>query len=290
VLRASGLMSSQNIHMLASSRGDIVNDMWVPATNKLTPESGWQTSGGIAYSLGNHLQVSADAFYREMHGVVEYNEGGVNVLFGRDWEKAVTGGGLGRAYGAEFFLSGEVGNFSAWAKYNLGWSDRKFDKLNGGKTFPFKYDRRHDVSIVLMYKINKHWDVSMSWVYGSGNRITVQQSQYASAYTINNYQYYISNNLPIDNRYTAMVATPTDRNNFRLPAFHHLDLGLNYYKQRKRCMHQLNISIYNIYNRLNVFTVFSDTKLQPDGTYKTSYRKLSLFPFLPSFTYIVHFD
>ena len=283
-IRASFLTSTQNIHLLTSGSAIVLTDLWVPATLNLKPENAWQVSGGIQIDFFKQFIGSIDAYYKKLNNVIEYKNGVNKILIGDNWEKQILGGGKGEAYGVEFYVSKTKGKFTVWAKYNLGWSTRQFDQLNNGKKYFYKYDRRHDVSIALAYKLNKHFDFSIAWVYASGNWMSLWKTKYASQYTIDIYD---SQNGISDNYF---IINNNERNNYRLPAYHHMDIGFNYTKTAKKLTHVLNVSIYNLYNNFNIFDVFNDRRYRKDtGEEYYVTKSLTLFPIIPSISYTIQF-
>jgi hypothetical protein len=116
--------------------------------------------------------------------------------------------------------------------------------------------------------------------------MTTPNGQYASDNTLSNYD---KENAPLVGNQN-MITNWNERNNYVLPAYHHLDIGMNYTKKAKRVTHQLNVSIYNVYNRLNVFSVYRQSDLDTDGNRFRKYKQLSLFPVIPSIGYTVSFE
>lgn len=285
-IRASVMRTAQPMHLLTNNTGDIQNDVWVPATAKIVPETAWQYSGGIQYDHPKGYSASIDAYYKTMHNLSEYKFGTTFILDRISWEDQLLSSGTGKAYGIEFFFAKTKGQFTAWFKYNVGWSTRQYPELNDGLPFYYKYDRRHDVSIVLQYKLKKHFDFSIAWTYGTGWRITTPNTQYASDQTLNNYD---RANEPLTGNQNFLTYW-NYRNNYVLPAYHHLDIGMNYTKKAKRVTHILNVSIYNIYNNLNIFSVYRQSDVDEDGNRFRKYKQLSLFPILPSIGYTVSFE
>ena len=285
-IRASVMQTVQPLHLLTNNTSDIQNDIWVPATAKVEPETAWQYSGGIQIDHPKGYTASVDGYYKIMKHLTEYKFGTTFILDKIAFDDQLLNSGTGKAYGAEFFFAKTKGQFTAWAKYNLSWSTRQFPELNEGKTFFYKYDRRNDVSIVLQYKMKKHFDFSLSWTYGTGWRITTPSSKYASDQTLFNYD---KANIPLYGN-QQMETYWNNRNNYVLPAYHHLDIGMNYTKIAKRVTHQLNVSIYNVYNRLNIFSVYRDADVDANGNKISKYVQLSLFPILPSIGYTIKFE
>lgn len=288
IFQFTGAMTAQNMHLLANSAGDILNDIWVPANATARPENAIQGGAGIRQDFPRGYSWSADVFYRKMDGLIEYNEGASYLFAGRDWLRQVATGGVGRAYGLELFATKTKGNITAWAKYTLSRSERQFDQLNRGLWFPFKYDRTHDASFSIHYAVNKKLDFSLSWVYGTGNTFTLSTVQYPSLTIIDFYKFVNDQDIYLDGTW-AQIRYYEGRNNYRLKAFHHLDVGMNYKWERNRIKHTFNFSVYNVYNRLNVFNIYLKWTQNAEGRYDASYHTLSLMPVLPSFSYAITF-
>ncbi len=285
-MRASAGYSVQPLHLLTNNTGDIQNDVWVPATKNIAPETAWQVSGGVQYDHPKGYSASIDGYYKKMDHLTDYKFGTTFLSDRIPWETQMINTGKGEAYGLEVFFAKTKGQFTAWCKYNLGWSTRQFPELNQGKPFFYKYDRRHDVSFVLQYKLKKHFDFSIAWTYGTGWRMTTPTSSYASDLTIVSYD---QANIPLVGT-QAMITNWNERNNYILPAYHHLDIGMNYTKDAKRVQHILNVSVYNVYNNFNIFTVYQDGDTDINGNKYKKYVKLSIFPILPSIGYSVKFQ
>jgi len=166
-------------------------------------------------------------------------------------------------------LQRKEGKFTGWIGYTLSWTNRTFPTINFGKTFPYKYDRRHDISFVLSYKINEKIDFSGTWVYASGNAITL---------AIANYQGFVyNNNYPM---LTNTLQYYGGRNNFRMPAYHRADIGFNFHSSNKWGSGTWNISVYNLYNRWNPFFIFYTN----EGGKEVA-KQVTLFPLIPSVSY-----
>jgi hypothetical protein len=293
--KASYAQMSQYLHFLTNSTIGLPTDLWLPATKLVPPEHSWQTAIGTAINLPKDIEFSVEGFYKEMSGLIEYKEGvsffssADDDLANKSWEDKVEIG-RGWAYGGEIFLQKKSGRLNGWIGYTLSWSNRQFDNIAFGKVFPYRYDRRHDIGVVLIYKITDKIDVGATWVYGTGIAVTLAQQRYLPVNMIDrqlnadNEQYYYWGSTTVEYYGT--------RNNFRLPAYHRLDLGINFSKETKLGTRTWSISIYNAYNRQNPFYVdFNGSFLGMDAntTYKRQLFKYSLFPFIPSVTYSLKF-
>jgi hypothetical protein len=181
--------------------------------------------------------------------------------------------GRGEAYGAEFFIKKAFGKTNGWIGYSLSWTKRYFPELNNGNPFFAKNDRRHDLSVVVSHELNKKWTFGAIFVYASGNLIWLPTS------------IYFFEGKPIVNY--------GERNNYRMPAYHRLDLSATWTPNRKpdrKVKSSWNFSIYNVYSRLNPYFIYIETTGSPtNGDLKNKANMVSLFPIIPSVTYNFNF-
>ncbi len=294
-VKASYAQMSQYLHFLTNSTIGLPTDLWLPATKLIPPEHSWQTAVGTAINLPNNIELSVEGFYKEMDGLIEYKEGVSffsspdDELRDKSWEDKVEIG-RGWAYGGEVFLQKKSGRLNGWIGYTLSWSNRQFENIAFGQIFPYRYDRRHDIGVVLIYKISDKIDVGATWVYGTGIAVTLAQQRYVPVNLLQEQQ-----NLTDPNNYywgTTTVEYYGTRNNFRLPAYHRLDLGINFSKETKLGKRTWSFSVYNAYNRQNPFYVDFNGSffgVGANSTYKRQLFKYSLFPFIPSVTYSLKF-
>ncbi len=280
----------QNIHLLSNSTAGLPTEIWVPATEIILPQKSTQYAGGFAFKLFNKIDLTVEGYYKEMTNLVEYKEGEslffsfdeTEVDNAQEWESKVEQG-KGWAYGGELFIEKNYGNFNFWLGYTLSWTNRQFENISQGQVFPYKYDRRHDVSLTLSYKQNEKIDYGLTWVYSSGNNITIAGSQYI---TLNGVNLYVNASGSLQQSLLRPVNYYGQRNNFQMPANHRLDLGVNFHKERQRGTRTWSISVYNAYCRLNAFYVDVYHDL---FTGDTKLTKISLFPIIPSVTYSFKF-
>ena len=168
----------------------------------------------------------------------------------------------------------QKGKTTGWIGYTLSWSNRKFDNINQGNWYPYKYDRRNDLSIVLNHKFNDKWDLGVTWVYGTGNAITFPRSTYFSTLQSGRN----------DNFYVWNIESYGDRNSVRLPSYHRLDFGVNRHSQKKNYKGTWSFGAYNLYNRKNPFFAY----LAYQNTRRVA-KQVSLFPIIPSVSYRIQF-
>jgi len=287
-IKASYAEMNQYIHLISNTGAGLPTDLWVPATKKWGPQNSRQTAAGIAKDfLKDNFALSIEGYYKEMNHVLGFKEGASFLDVGTNadqngattfsWEKNVTGG-KGWSYGTEFLIQRKSGKLSGWIGYTLSWTQFQFDSLNFGKKFYAKYDRRHDLSLVGMYKLKKEntdtdedgITLSVTWVYGTGNAITLPIASYGA--TIH---------YPGSHPATMAVSEYTEKNGYRMAPYHRLDLGVQFHKTKKHGIRTIELSIYNVYNRKNPYFYFIGNNL--DGS--RSLKQISLFPIIPSISY-----
>jgi hypothetical protein len=243
-------------------------DTWVPSSDKIKPQSADQYSLGYFRTFKNHqIESSAVLYYKVMQHQLEYRDGVIigyskgsnfddNFVFGR-----------GTSYGLEMMLKKSQGRVNGLVAYTLSRTLRNFDELNEGKSFPAKYDRLHDVSVMANYIHTPKWTISGIFVYGTGNALNLPVARYI-----------IQGN--VINEYGA-------RNSFRMPAYHRLDLAVTYTaKKTEKIESSWSFSIYNIYNRRNPYYIYFESKGDlKEYKLETSLKQVSLFPIIPSIAY-----
>jgi hypothetical protein len=244
-------------------------DLWVPATPSVKPEQSYISSAGAAYNLRNMYEFTLEGYYKKMKGIIEYKDGASYIDIEGDWQTKVESG-EGDSYGAELFLQKKTGKINGWVGYTLSWTNRTFENVNEGKTFPYRYDRRHDVEIAVVYQWKENKDLSLTWVYGTGTAITLPQSSYP--------QYDGPSNVY---QGSGDVQYYDGRNSYRTRAYHRLDLSYTTTKKTNWGERSWSFGIYNVYSRKNPF--FMDITYDKHGNKK--FVQYSLFPIIPSIAY-----
>jgi len=294
-VKGSYAAMNQYIHMLSNTGISLPTDLWVPTTDKVKPQQSHQVAAGLFKdSRKPELAFSVEGYYKKMDNVIGYKEGASFLSFndaesgiGVNWEENVTTGETW-SYGIEFLVQKKEGKLTGWIGYTLSWTQMQFDSLNFGKKFFARYDRRHDISVVSSYKLNNRITISGTWVYGTGNAITLPLSEYVAI-----------DHLQADRKpeyygqaYWDIFGQPVKdfsfKNNFRMKAYHRLDIGIQFRKEKKWGERIWEISVYNIYNRLNPFYYYNQHRIIDHKEYGFL-RQVSLFPVVPSLTYSFKF-
>jgi len=282
-LKASFNTMSQYINLLATEAISLPSDLWVPSTARIRPQQSWQAALGVAKQFKDY-ELSIEGYYKEMDNVLSYREGATFLTDNlQNWEDKVTQG-EGEAYGAEVFFQKKKGKLTGWIGYTLSWTNRQFEDINQGEKFPFRYDRRHDASIVLSYDIKENIKLSANWIYGTGNAVTLPQYQYPS---FNSVQTGFGNSA----RYQSDGG---DKNAFRMSASHRLDWSISFIKKKKKYTRTWVLGVYNSYYRKNPFYLSLDTEIVRDNTgniisEKSIITEKTLLPIIPSVSYQISF-
>ena len=263
-VKASFMRTNQYVHRVSNSGSTLPNDVWVPSTRNVKPESAIQGSAGYFRNFNNNMyETSLELYYRKMDNIIEYDNGYTPEI-GRQLERDFVYG-EGESFGAEMYIKKRKGNLTGWVSYTLSKTTRFFDDLRTS-VFPSPYDRRHDLSIVGSYRLNERWSVSSTFVYGTGQPTTIPKRRFITEGTVHNVY--------------------GKRNNYRLEDYHRLDISATLraknYKQ-KDFKSEWVFSIYNVYNHKNPFFIYFENEGNLlSGDFNTQAKKVALFPIIPS--------
>ncbi len=273
-IKAAFTQMDQYIHLLTNSTIGLPTDLWLPSTDSIAPQRSYQGAIGFAYNYKDKWDFQLEGFYKTMNNLIEYKEGASFFDIGEQWESKLEIGN-GWSYGVEFLARKNIGKLTGWIGYTLSWSWRQFENLNFGEPFPYKYDRRHDISIVMLYKYSENIDFGATWVYGTGNAITLGVARYEDIGNIfEGYYYYVSE-----------IEHYNGRNSYRSPAYHRLDISANFHKENKLGVRTWSVGLYNAYSRQNPFYLYFGYNNWGQRVLK----QVSLFPIIPSIRYSLKF-
>ena len=270
-IKASVTRNLQYIHLVSNSGTTLPTDLWVPSSYRVQPQISWLYAAGYFKNLkDNEYETSLEFYYKDMRNQIEFEEGyqpnvgdpEEHFVFGRGW-----------SYGTELFINKVRGRLTGWVGYTLSWTWRNFPKLNLGETYPAKYDRRHDLSVVATYEINSKWKAGAVFVYGTGNAVSLPE------------RFYIMEGV--------LTQEFSKINQYRLDPYHRLDISATYTpkpKKPKKVQSSWVFSIYNVYSRMNPYFIYFDQTGSPyDGSLKITTKQVSIFPILPALTWNFRF-
>ena len=257
--------TSQNVHALRNQSTSTPFDRYTMSSNIIKPEVADQVSAGFFMMTPTQMyDFSVEGYYRHINNALDYRDG---KTFSSEIEiERLILAGKGKGYGVEFSARKNGGKLTGWVNYTLSWSKTQIDGVNGGKWYDANNDRRHDINIVAAYKLTDRWTLSAAWIFNTGQALTAPSGKYEIE---GNWIYYY-----------------TERNGYRAPDYHHLDLGAVWKKQYKRTTHEWAISIYNVYNHYNPYIITFEDKGYKQGTRANQY---SLFGIVPSVSFALKF-
>ena len=267
-IKASVTKNFQYIHLVSNSGTTLPTDIWVSSTYKVKPQISWLYAAGFFKNFKNNMfETSVEMYYKDMQNQIEYSEGYTpnslddtenSFVFGKGW-----------SYGSEFLVNKVRGKLTGWLGYTLSWTWRKFADLNFGEKYPAKYDRRHDLSVVGMYQLSNKWKLSATFIYGTGNAVTLPQRFYL-----------------IDGVLTQEFSRI---NQYRLPSYHRLDVAaiLTPRKnQNRKWKTEWVFGAYNVYSRKNPYFIYYDQSgSAAEGSLRIQAKQVSIFPIIPSVTW-----
>jgi hypothetical protein len=259
---------AQFLHLLTNAGIGLPTDLWVPPTENIKPQLAHQVAAGAVRKLPKGFELALEVYYKRMQNLIEYQDGASFLGNANDWQNLVTTG-RGWSYGAELMVEKKVGKTSGWIGYTLSWTERQFEDLNFGKAFPYRYDRRHDLSLAVTHVFNDRVDVGLVWVYGTGSALTLPMERYRRLPGAGEFFF------------SPEIGHIDARNNSRMPAYHRLDLGVNLHKDTRWGKRTWSFGLYNAYSRQNPFFLYFSN--DDDGNQRLT--QLSLFPIIPSVTY-----
>lgn len=263
-VKAAYVRNVQNLHLVSNSTSSNPTDKWIASTNIIKPEISDQVSIGYYRDLANRRwELSVETYYKTMQNQIDYRDG-ADIFANSDAIESQLLFGKGRAYGIEMLIKKKAGKFTGWVSYTLSKTEKKINGINNNRWYNARQDRTHEIAIVGSYQLTSKWTISANWVYYTGDAVTFPAGKYR-----------------IDDQ---TIFYYTERNGYRMPSYHRLDLGATCeLKKKKRWSSELTFSLYNAYGRENAYAInFQDN---PDDPSRTEAVRFALFKFIPSISY-----
>jgi len=294
-LKAAYTRMSQYVHLLSTSQLSLPTDIWVPITEKIKPVETDQFSAGVYYEGLKGWEFSLEGYYKHSENIIDYRDG--ISMFGTTapWDDVVEMG-QGRSYGVELYAAKNTGSTTGWLSYTLSKTERRYPSgyINKGEWFPFKYDRRHVVSLFATHHFNKRLDLSGSWTFMSGGYLTLPDRATVMLHIEEARHLWDDTGTHQLIYYTGEFRTAErvpNRSNYHLPPSHCLNLSLNLRTDKRHGWSVWSFGLYNTYNQMNPNLVFVSTRSDADrangkpiGLYQ-----ITLLPLLPSVSYTYNF-
>lgn len=263
----------QYIHLTTNTMSTTPLDLWFPSSPNVKPQKADQVALGYFRNFNDdEYEFSIETYYKKMYSSIDYKDH-AEVLLNKYLEGELRVGDS-YSYGLELLLKKQSGKFTGWLSYTFSRVFREIPEINNGKKYPANYDKPHDISLILSYDISEKLNLSVTWLYSTGAPRTMPTERYEAG--------------------NMIVPIYSERNGVRLPDYHRMDLGLTYYFKKlkpngepRRYQSNLNLSIYNVYNRHNAYSIVFNQK--ENEWYTTEAIKTYLFKFFPSITYNFNF-
>jgi hypothetical protein len=223
----------------------------------------------------NTYETSVELYYKKLKNIVEYRDG-AKILLNNTLETDLLNAS-GYNYGIEFYLKKNTGRLTGWTSYTYSRSMRQTssiyteDKINGNRYYPSTFDKPHNLVINATMHLTRRWRLAGTFNYSTGKPITLPELKYD--FGGRQYVYY------------------SDRNKYRLPDYHRLDIAITYdetLKLKQFWKGSWTFSIINLYGQKNPYSVFYKSTSQLESQF---YQKFNLYKMyiierpIPTFTY-----
>ena len=258
--------TSQDVHAINNGASGMPFSRYLMSSNIVKPEQANQVSlGWTGITRNGAYDFSAETYYKTIDNVYDFRDG--KFFFSEIEVERIILGGKGRAYGLELCAHKNDGPLTGWISYTLAWSENKIEGINGGRWYTASNDRRHDLSIVGMYQLSPCWDVAATWHYNTGQALSAPSAKY--------------------DMFGNTFYSYSERNSYRAPACHRLDISANYTRKHGKATHIWSFGVYNAYNRYNPYVIrFSNDDEKASGT---KVEQTSLFGIVPSVSFTLKY-
>lgn len=266
-IKASYSRMAQYLHRVSSAAVAFPTDIWYPVTSRVKPQTADQIALGVQRTFPKqNVYVSVEGYYKWMHDLIGYKEG-ASLLLNTNFENQLVQG-KGLSYGLEVLIKKESGKLTGWISYTLAKSERQYDEVNSGNWFLARYDRRHNLAVVMSYQLNPRWSVSSVFEFISGSRFTPIVGQYVvPAPSLGGLD---------------LIPIFAPINSVKLADTHRLDIGVKYRTRLDRKLQgEWFVGVYNVYNRAAPIGIV----IRPNGDGSFRYEQPGLFGLLPFVSY-----
>ncbi|MFM9946007.1 MAG: TonB-dependent receptor [Bacteroidia bacterium] len=271
-LKASYNRTFQYLQQTSNTASALPTDQWIPANINIKPQISDQVALGFFKNFDFGLETSVEVYYKWMKNQIDFRDGAVLFLNDQIYGELLTGKGW--SYGSEFFIKKNKGKIKGFVSYTLAKSMRQIVGINDNNPYPSNTDRRHNLTATASYEITKKWDANINFVLATGNPITYPQGRYEWG--------------------GKLITQWGPRNDQRFPAYHRMDVGVNYYPNKRkkgRVESSWNFSVYNVYGRKNPYAIMTGTRKVKDAEGKEQdtgipiTEQIALFRWIPSATW-----
>lgn len=244
-------------------------DTWLPTDSTVGASNSQHFIASLETNIFRNINLSVDVYYKMMNEMGIINQTAYKGNAVRDMFEI----GTAQAYGAEIFIQKQSGKFTGWFGYAFGVINATFANINYGKSFHPKYDRTHDLKLVLQYTLNKNWDFGANFIFQSGQSYTGATSRFMTK-------------MPGE-EYGHGKIVPSQKFGLRLPPSHQLNINAGYNHKLFGLNARTNVDIYNVYNHRDIWFRYYDTNSKTEGGAEV--KDVKLLPIIPSISLEVHF-
>ena len=212
-------------------------DFWLLADEDFNPGFAEHQILGLSWENADWV-FSVEGYHKNLRDLIEFSRRYV-VRGGRGPGMSVDNFfiGNGKADGVEFLIQKKFGSLTGWIGYTLSNVDYTFPTINSGTSFAADHDQPHRINLVGKYTRGVY-SFSATWVFASGTPYTAPESQYF---------------IPLLDGQVNSYIHVSDKNGYRLPDYHRLDLSLTRKYESDHWDTNVGISLFNVYNRKNVW-------------------------------------
>ncbi|MCB9225287.1 MAG: TonB-dependent receptor [Crocinitomicaceae bacterium] len=264
-LKASYNRTRQYVHLASNSTATSPLDIWFPSSPNVKPQLADQIAMGYFQNFYKDMfQASVEVYYKQMKNAIDFKDHATLLL--NPYLERELRFGRAFAYGSEFLIKKNKGNLTGWISYTLSRTQKKIDGINNNELYFAKYDKTHDLAVIVSYNLKDRWNFSSNFVYSTGAAVTMPIGKME----------YMGMTVPIY----------SERNGKRMPNYHRLDIAVAYNPKKnddRRWKSEWVLSVYNVYNRANPYNI--TFKSDANDPTKTKAEMLYLFGIVPSITY-----
>jgi hypothetical protein len=264
-IKASYSRTKQYVHLASNSTAGSPLDVWLPSSPNIDPQLANQVALGYFRNfLNDYYETSVEVYYKDMENQIDFRDH-AELMLNPELEGEFRVGDAW-SYGAEFLIRKQQGRFTGWISYTLSKAERKIPEINSGRVYSSSYDRPHNLALVGNLELGKRLIIAATWVYATGSPVTFPTGRYEQG--------------------NMIIPIYSDRNSYRMPDYHRMDLSITLKakeKPNRRLNSELNISIYNVYNRHNAWMIYFGQDENYPGI--TTAEKVYVFPIIPSLTW-----
>ncbi len=268
-VKASYARTQQYIHLAQNSTAGTPLDVWFPSSPNVKPEIGDQYAIGYFRNFRkNTIETSAEIYYKTIQNSLDFKDF-ADVLLNKLFEGELRFG-KAWAYGLELMTKYHIRKFSGWVSYTLSKTEKEIQGINNGKKYPATYDKPNNIAVVMNFDPSKRISLGATWVYYTGSAVTFPTGKFVYG--------------------NQVVPVFSDRNSYRMPNYHRLDLSITLRSKEKpgrKWGHEWNFSVYNAYARKNPWVI--NFKPEKDNPNKTYAEMVYLFSIIPAITFNFYF-